>query len=164
MCGCYAASHKPRRQKRSPHTTLAIEYPMAVSGAPFWSRLMFSRANAEKVVNPPQKPVASNSIIGWDNAEFSRMERPNSSPIRKDPAILIPKVATGSCMFPALATMPDIMKRTMLPAAPPIPTSNNVLIFNLSWFFWWPATNVSSCGHMCCWQDRGLKIKCFIAW
>lgn len=47
----------------------------------------FSSAKVEKVVNPPQKPVAS-KIEVEDDIRFSLLLSPNSIPINKQPTML----------------------------------------------------------------------------
>lgn len=92
----------------------------------FLKRKCFSKANAENVVNPPQKPVAKNKVLLVDRT-FPRADRPKMSPISKQPKIFtkkVPKKKLGDTMFKGL----EIKKRRTLPNPPPKKTRNACFI------------------------------------
>lgn len=55
---------------------------------------MFSYAKAEKVVNPPQNPVANN-MVKLDGLLEYLSDNSNTIPMMKQPMILTVKVAIG---------------------------------------------------------------------
>lgn len=61
------------------------------SSSLFLRRKCFSKAKAEKVVNPPQKPVAKNKVLFWERM-LPLTDRPKISPISRHPIILTKKV------------------------------------------------------------------------
>ena len=75
----------------SPPNTLAAMYRKNSPGLSCFKRLIPSSVNAEKVVNPPQNPVISNSF------QFSAeaLKRPQKIPINKQPAIFTIHVLNG---------------------------------------------------------------------
>jgi hypothetical protein len=101
-------------------------YISAVPDWPFCSRLIFSSAKEEKVVNPPQNPDASSRYpVGCSH--WLRAKRPNNMPMISEPVILIRKVATGNGCIRYLLTIKLTPNRAMLPAAPPAPTNKKSL-------------------------------------
>jgi len=62
---------------------------------PSRSKAMFSLANVEKVVNPPQKPTVKNNL----QSELIRLplsDKPKKIPISKHPIIFTRKVPYGN--------------------------------------------------------------------
>ena len=58
-----------------PRIMLKIVYAASCKRLPFSSITMFSCMNDEKVVNPPQKPVARRSCM-FVSADVSRLKMP----------------------------------------------------------------------------------------
>lgn len=56
--------------------------------------LTFSKAKEEKVVKPPQKPVANNNLNSGERM-LPLLPNPKMMPIIKQPKILTPKVPKG---------------------------------------------------------------------
>lgn len=83
----------PALQSASPRITLKPIYSNAVKDCPFCIRFTFSSAKVEKVVNPPQKPEASNIYVPC--CTWCLLSSPNSSPMISEPTTLIAKVANG---------------------------------------------------------------------
>jgi hypothetical protein len=59
---CNLESHSPKNTARSPVMILARAYIEKFKNSPSFSRVYSSKVKAEKVVNPPQKPVANNKV------------------------------------------------------------------------------------------------------
>ncbi len=76
-----------------PNKTLEVMYADAYKSCPSRIKLKVSFEKAEKVVNPPQIPVAKNSRISGDIFVLSLSA--NTSPIVKQPKIFTPKVPKG---------------------------------------------------------------------
>ena len=83
--------HRPRATAKMPIAMLAIVYTEKLKSSLFFRKLCFSKAKAENVVNPPQKPVARNKVLLGDNRLFFE-DTPRMMPIRKHPAMLTKKV------------------------------------------------------------------------
>ena len=59
----YFEAHKPPITARTPTARLAMVYSEKLKNSPFFRKECFSKANAEKVVKPPQKPVARKRVV-----------------------------------------------------------------------------------------------------
>ena len=97
---------------------------------PLCSNPKFSNENAEKVVKPPQIPVARN------NFQLSEMPSPlilmaNTRPIIKQPMIFTDSVANGNSLD---LINKDVPYLTIEPMLPPKPTSNKFLIIGFYGF------------------------------
>ena len=68
-------------------------YAEAYKSCPSRIKLKVSLEKAEKVVNPPQMPVAKNNRISGDIFVLSLS--PKTSPITKQPIIFTPNVPKG---------------------------------------------------------------------
>src|SRR5690606_4064178 len=91
---------------------------------------IFSRAKAEKVVNPPQNPVTKSSF----KSEFSiccLAKNPTKIPIIKQPKTFTIKVAHGKALCTSFCVQTDVRYRKQLPIPPPRPTISNVLSIRL---------------------------------
>ena len=66
----------------------------AKKNSPFNPKLRDSEEKVEKVVNPPQNPTIKKGFQRDEKSEFFCIQ-PNSNPKRKQPIILIRKVAIG---------------------------------------------------------------------
>ena len=61
----------PIQAKSTPPTKLASTYHMAIEDCPVCQIWMTSKEKAEKVVNPPQKPVANNNFTLGEISSFN---------------------------------------------------------------------------------------------
>jgi hypothetical protein len=82
--------------------------------------------NAEKVVNPPRKPVTKNNCQLRLTLPFSL--NPNTSPIRKHPIILTVKVPNGNGKWILLKTNWETRYRNTPPIKLPVPMISNIFI------------------------------------
>ena len=85
---------KPIQTAVIPNNKLATLYNTIIIGLPFSNNSKFSNEKAEKVVKPPQIPVAKNNFQLWLKASFFKL-RATTIPMMKLPQVLINKVATG---------------------------------------------------------------------
>lgn len=70
-------------------------YNSATSEFPDWNSFIFSRAKAEKVVNPPQKPVMNNNFkSAFGICCF--VKNPTKIPTIKQPTTFTQNVAQGN--------------------------------------------------------------------
>lgn len=106
-----------------PNTMLNPIYNNAMLYLPLCSSPMFSNEKAEKVVNPPQRPVARNSFQLFEKLS-SLILRANTTPMMKLPIMFTLKVAIGKCLL--LNNKPVAYLNTE-PAAPPNPISKKSL-------------------------------------
>src|SRR5690554_3102523 len=84
----------PVQTAKTPKITLNAMCKSAKNVFPDWNNFMFSRAKAEKVVNPPQKPVMNNNLkSGLVSCSF--MISPANIPTIKQPAAFTKNVAQG---------------------------------------------------------------------
>jgi hypothetical protein len=81
----------PKKHAAIPPTILIPKYPKKVHHISFLIKLTPSRANVEKVVKAPQKPIATNENKGWSDL----MERPINIPINKLPVRFTKSVPLG---------------------------------------------------------------------
>lgn len=87
------------------------------------NKLMFSKAKLEKVVNPPQNPIAIRYFS--ELSVFPVFCRyPNANPIIKLPKTFTVIVCIGNLKSKYLFVETDIKYLKMLPAPPPNPTNN----------------------------------------
>lgn len=89
-------------------------------------RFAFSHAKAEKVVNPPQKPIASTYFQSASPILFF-CRKPRTIPISRLPEIFTIKVAKGNFESKFLFITTEEMYRSTLPKPPPRPTNNTFL-------------------------------------
>lgn len=85
---------KPIQTAVIPNSKLAALYNSIIIGLPVCNNSKFSNEKAEKVVKPPQIPVAKNSFQLWLKASFFKL-RAITIPIMKQPLVLTNNVATG---------------------------------------------------------------------
>ena len=107
-----------------PHTRLRTVYEVATAQSPRWISATVSIPNAEKVVNPPRKPVNSRRRASALKKSY-RPPKPRSSPATKQPKTLTVNVPVGN--FHASVwwrTSAPSLYRATDPTAPPIATSN----------------------------------------
>jgi len=91
---------------------------------PLCSNPIFSNEKAEKVVKPPQIPVARNNLQLFDRPA-SLILRANTIPIIKLPMIFTDRVAYGNSFE---FVNKETAYLTIEPMLPPRPTSNKFLI------------------------------------
>jgi len=117
----------PAKTAKKATIKLAKVYRAKDVKSPLLKRTWFSYANVEKVVNPPQKPVANNRVWFCVNVLFLAAN-PIMIPINRLPKIFAVNVPIGilwSWLFKYLA----IIYLKTLPKPPPIKTNNNCFIF-----------------------------------
>ncbi len=120
---CHFVMNIPSQTAPNPTNTLAIMYITAIPVWLLFISIIFSLANVENVVNPPQKPVISR------NRRFSEGIRLANMPMQKHPIIFTIKVATGNGHGSVRTIHTEVKNRRILPAAPPAPTNN--ICFNI---------------------------------
>lgn len=103
---------------------------------------MFSQANVEKVVNPPQNPIAKRNFKSEDTA-FDLCRYAKIIPIKRLPITLTDSVAIGNLKSKYLVEKSDTINRNMLPIPPPRPTSKICLIID-SFLFYKISKNIGS--------------------
>lgn len=114
------------------------------SNSLFLRRKCFSKAKAEKVVKPPQKPVAKNSVEFWDN-RLLLADKPKIRPIRRQPIIFtkkVPKKKFGNKGFKGfemayLRTLPNPPpKKTRMACFIPKCTNYTAFLYSVSEDSW----------------------------
>lgn len=76
---------------KTPTAILAIVYIEKWNKSLFLSKLCFSKANEEYVVNPPQNPVARNKVV-FVERRLLLEENPKITPIKRHPIMFTEKV------------------------------------------------------------------------
>lgn len=119
----YFSKLNPSHVANNPSTMLPATYKIKIPYRCCCSICKPSALNAENVVKPPHKPVAKNNLQLASN-ELLRSETAITIPITKEPIIFTRNVANGKllCLNQMLNS-----ERSMLPAAPPRPTSRRFL-------------------------------------
>lgn len=110
---------KPSHAAPNPSNTLPTAYNANNPIRPCWINCKFSALKAEKVVKPPQIPVAKNNLQ-LVSKEGLRRETAITNPMINEPMMFTSKVANGKWLFFIQRAVND---RSILPAAPPKPTS-----------------------------------------
>lgn len=87
-------NHTPAIVANNPKIMLPAKYRKNVINRSACNRPYPSRANAEKVVKPPQKPVINNNLISGDRKAYLE-ERPYKKPISRHPEMFARKVPAG---------------------------------------------------------------------
>lgn len=97
MC-CYSTfeSQRPKATATMPTTMLDSTYTEKWNSSPAVNNECFSKANVEKVVNPPQKPVDSNKVWFW-LMKLPLNESPIMIPINRHPIIFTKNVPKKKC-------------------------------------------------------------------
>ena len=85
------ASQSPKTTAKIPTPMLDNIYRAKLRSSPLRNKWCFSKAKAEKVVKPPQKPVAKKRAP-LDEKRLPLVVRPRTKPISKQPIILTMKV------------------------------------------------------------------------
>lgn len=106
-----------------PETTLPAAYIASAIYFPFNTYCRFSNEKAEKVVKPPQTPVARKSRQLSAKLIFLKLYA-MTIPIRKLPAILMSNVAKTCGLGPMANAQPYL---NIPPIAPPAPTRIKLL-------------------------------------
>ena len=109
----------PVAASRMPITTLPATYSAKPVQLPACIICRDSFEKEEKVVNPPQKPTLSNSIICCE-AQEHRLEKPPIKPISRHPSKLTMNVAHGNP--PECFIINETAYRNAPPAKLPVPT------------------------------------------
>lgn len=119
------ASFFPRTRPAYVRARQARSFPETIARAKrgrSGSRDAVSRENAEKVVNPPRKPVVTRSLVSFGISGMTS-KQPAARPMRKLPAKLTIRVPGGNA-GQRWALHAPIRQRRTAPSPAPIKTSN----------------------------------------
>ncbi|MCW3093635.1 MAG: hypothetical protein JWP81_4704 [Ferruginibacter sp.] len=115
---------KPNQTAIMPSNTLPVIFSASIPYLRASKSRKLSSEKAEKVVKPPQIPVAKNNFQLPANASFFTLSA-ITRPIIKLPVILINKIASGKARGPTSNALAYLI---MLPIAPPNPIIKKFLI------------------------------------
>ena len=94
---------------------------------PLRNKSNVSIEKAEKVVNPPSKPVAKKSFISCETCPLPTS--PKTIPIKKQPTMFTVNVPNGNIENELTCTYCDKRYRKIPPAKLPAPIKSNIFIF-----------------------------------
>ena len=129
ICKVYRVMIKPNQIAINPRITLAKVYRKAEITSPFNPRLKVSNEKVEKVVKPPQKPTIR-SAFNLGGIAPVLPNSPKSNPNKKQPKILMVKVASGNGAFHIFKNKRLTRYLHAVPKKPPAPARST--IFHIS--------------------------------
>ena len=118
----------PSHAAAMPSTILSVIYNKAMPNFPFCNSVRFSAEKEEKVVKPPQIPVAKKTFQLFKK-DSSFILNASTMPIIKLPAMFTAKVPKGKFLTVTDRYMAYL---SIEPSAPPKPTNKKFLIIRIT--------------------------------